>query len=145
MPEFAKSLQQEMLHSSSSPVPSSHEPRGQRFGGAQRGDRPVPSWHQSQQLLQPSHAVFPSHPNYFHVFLLCSFCRTAFPCQDPVPVIIPRLGQCCTEVSLRSPRAQPQLPAPSQDQATWDLLRQHPHSAREKEAGQQAGTETQAG
>lgn len=109
------------------PPPRLPAPRGRRLGGAQSGGNgPVPSRRQTQQLLQPSHALFPSCPNS-HVFLLCSLCRTAFPCQDPAPVTIPQTGPGCAEVSVRG---KPRLPAPPQG-----LLHQRRHSARERAAG----------
>lgn len=83
MPEYAQRLQEVLC--SSSPVPSSLPTQGTTARRSSKGgDRPVPSWHQSQQLLRLSRALFSSSP-HFHVFLLCSFCRRAFPCQDPAP------------------------------------------------------------
>lgn len=91
---------------SSSQLPTSPGDNGSEE--LREGDRPISSWHQSQQLLQPSHALFPSRPN-FHVFLLCSFCRTAFPCQVPALVTVPQLGPRCMEVFLR----EACIPSPS--------------------------------
>lgn len=72
MPGSAESLQ-EKLHCSLLPLPR-RSSRG--------GNMPVPSWHQSQQFLQPRCALFPSHPN-FNVSLFFSFCRRAFPQFPP--------------------------------------------------------------
>lgn len=87
--------------SSSSPAPSSLPAQGTTARrSSERGTGLSPPGISHSSSFSPTMSCFLPILTNFHVFLLCSFCRTAFPCQDPAPVTIPRLGPCGT-VSLR--------------------------------------------
>lgn len=94
MPGSAGSLQEKLLCSLLLPQPRR---------SSRRGICLVPSWHQSQQLLQPSRALNPSNPN-FQVFL-CLLLLFPLPSwgQHPMGTLLqgkPRSQLCCSPGNL---------------------------------------------